>query len=63
MAPILTRLHADHGSRIRFLTVAFDRNPRRIRAFKEEEKHAWAYLIGSQEVIHAYELHGVPVFT
>lgn len=62
MAPILTRLHAEYGKRIQFLTVAFNRNPRRVRAFAEREKHPWPYLMGGQETIDAYRLEGVPTF-
>jgi thiol-disulfide isomerase/thioredoxin len=62
MAPILTRLHTEYGKRIQFLTVAFDQNSRRVRAFVEREKHAWSYLMGSQETIEAYKLEGVPTF-
>jgi thiol-disulfide isomerase/thioredoxin len=62
MAPILGRLHAAYGKRIQFLTVVFDRNPRRVRTFAEQEKHAWPYLLGSQKTIGAYRLEGVPTF-
>jgi thiol-disulfide isomerase/thioredoxin len=62
MAPVLTRLHSAYGKRIQFLTVTFDRNPSRVRAFVEREKHAWSYLMGSQETIDAYKLEGVPTF-
>jgi hypothetical protein len=62
MAPILTRLHTVYGKRIQFLTVVFDRNPRRVRAFSEREKHPWPYLMGGQETIDAYRLEGVPTF-
>ena len=62
MAPILRRLHAAYEKRIQFLTVTFDRNPRRVRAFVERERHAWSYLMGSQETIDAYKLEGVPTF-
>jgi thiol-disulfide isomerase/thioredoxin len=62
MAPVLTRLHTAYGKRIQFLTVTFDRNPRRVRTFREREKHAWPYLMGSQETIDAYKLEGVPTF-
>jgi thiol-disulfide isomerase/thioredoxin len=62
MAPILARLHAAYGKRIQFLTVAFERNPRRVRVFAEQEKHAWPYLLGNQTTIDAYRLEGVPTF-
>jgi hypothetical protein len=62
MAPVLTRLHAAYRVRLLFLTVAFDRDPRRVRYFVEREKHAWSYLMGSQEIIDAYKLEGVPSF-
>jgi thiol-disulfide isomerase/thioredoxin len=62
MAPILTRLHAEFGKRLQFLTVVFDRNPRRVRAFAEKEMHGWPFLIGNQETIDAYRLEGVPTF-
>jgi hypothetical protein len=62
MAPILTRLHSAYGKRIQFLTVTLDRNPSRVRAFVERERHAWSYLMGSQETIDAYRLEGVPTF-
>jgi thiol-disulfide isomerase/thioredoxin len=62
MAPVLTRLHAEYGKRIQFITVAFDRNPHRVRALMEREKHSWPYLIGNQETIDAYRLEGVPTF-
>jgi len=62
MAPILTRLHAAYGKRIQFLTVAFDKNVQRIHRFVTTEKHSWPYLVGSQEIINAYRLEGVPTF-
>ena len=62
LAPVLTRLHAAYGIRLQFLTVAFDRGPRRVREFAEREKHAWSYLMGNQETIDAYKLEGVPTF-
>jgi thiol-disulfide isomerase/thioredoxin len=62
MAPVLTRLHAAYGIRLQFLTVALDRDPRRVRKFVEREKHAWSFLMGSQETIDAYKLEGVPTF-
>jgi thiol-disulfide isomerase/thioredoxin len=61
-APILARLHATYGTRVQFLTVAFDRDARRVRAFAQREKHSWPYLMGTQEVIDAYHLEGVPIF-
>ena len=62
MAPILTRLYADYGKRIQFLTVAFDRDAGRVRSFRRLEMHPWPYLMGTQEVIKAYRLEGVPTF-
>jgi thiol-disulfide isomerase/thioredoxin len=62
MAPILTRLHGVFHSRVQFLTIAFDRSPRRLRDFAANEKHTWPYLWGNQEVINAYRLEGVPTF-
>jgi thiol-disulfide isomerase/thioredoxin len=62
MASVLTRLHTAYGKRVQFLTVTFDKNPRRVRAFAEKEKHGWPYLIGNQETIDAYKLEGVPTF-
>jgi hypothetical protein len=53
---------AAYGKRIQFLTVAFERNPRRVRVFAEQEKHAWPYLLGNQTTIDAYRLEGVPTF-
>jgi len=62
MGPVLARLHAVYGDRVNFLTVAFDRDARRVRAFAQREKHSWPYLMGTQEVIDAYHLEGVPIF-
>jgi thiol-disulfide isomerase/thioredoxin len=64
MAPILTRLHDAYGTRVQFLTVAFDsrRNTRRVRAFAEHHRHGWPYLMGSQDVVRVYGLEGVPAF-
>lgn len=64
MAPILTRLHMAYGARVQFLTVAFERrgDPRRVRAFAERHRHVWPYLMGTQEVVRAYRLGGVPTF-
>jgi len=64
MAPILTRLHDAYGTRVQFLTVAFDsrRNTRRVRAFAEHHRHGWPYLLGSQDVVRVYGLEGVPSF-
>ena len=62
MGPVLARLHATYGTRVQFLTVAFDRDARRVRAFAEREKHSWPYLMGTQEVFDAYHLEGVPIF-
>ncbi len=64
MAPILTRLHIAYGARVQFLTVAYERrnDPRRVRAFAERHRHVWPYLMGTQEVVRAYRLEGVPTF-
>jgi thiol-disulfide isomerase/thioredoxin len=64
MAPILTRLHIAYGARVQFLTVAFERrgDARRVRAFAERHRHVWPYLIGTQEIVRAYRLEGVPTF-
>ena len=62
MAPILTRLHAAYGERVQFLTVAFDKNVQRIQSFVAREKHAWPYLVGSQDIRNAYRVEGVPTF-
>lgn len=64
MAPILTRLYGAYGSRVQFLTVAFERrrDPRRVRTFAEKHRHIWPYLMGSQDVVRAYRLEGVPSF-
>jgi thiol-disulfide isomerase/thioredoxin len=62
MAPVLTRLHARYGDRVQFVTVAFDKNVSRVQRFAASEKHGWPYLLGSQDVISAYRLEGVPTF-
>jgi len=62
MAPILTRAHAAYGEKIQFLTVAFDKSIQRIRRFAHSEKHPWPYLVGTQRIIEAYRLEGVPTF-
>ncbi|MCX5734859.1 MAG: TlpA disulfide reductase family protein [candidate division NC10 bacterium] len=62
MAPILTRLQAAYGERVQFLTMAFDKNVQRIQGFVAREKHAWPYLVGSQDIVNAYRLEGVPTF-
>ena len=64
MAPILTRLHAVYGTRVQFLTVAFEsRNDRRrVRQFAEHHKHPWLYLMGNMDVGRAYRVEGVPSF-
>jgi thiol-disulfide isomerase/thioredoxin len=62
MAPILTRLHAAYAGRVQFVTVAFDRDPTRVQRFAKQEKHGWPYLMGTQQVIDAYRLEGVPTF-
>ena len=35
MAPILTRVHTVYGERVQFLTVAFDKNARRVQQFAQ----------------------------
>jgi thiol-disulfide isomerase/thioredoxin len=64
MAPVLTRLHAAYGARVRFLTVAFDgrNDPRRVRRFVERYTHSWPYLMGNMDVARAYRVDGVPSF-
>jgi len=62
MAPILTRLHVSYGNRVQFLSVAFDKNPKRVQRFAQAEKHTWPYLMGNQQIIDAYRLEGVPMF-
>lgn len=61
-APVLTRLHAAFGKRIQFLTVAFDSNPRRVRGFAQQEKHAWPFRMGNEQTLSAFRLEGVPTF-
>jgi len=62
MAPVLTRLHAQYRDRVQFVTVAFDKSVPRVQRFAASEKHGWPYLLGSQDVINAYRLDGVPTF-
>jgi thiol-disulfide isomerase/thioredoxin len=64
MAPILTRLHAAYGTRVRFLTVAFEsrNDPRRVRRFVERHMHSWPYLMGNMDVARPYRVDGVPSF-
>ena len=62
MAPILGRVHAVYGDKVQFLTVAFDKNVRLVQQFVQQEKHAWPYLLGTQQIITAYRLEGVPAF-
>jgi thiol-disulfide isomerase/thioredoxin len=62
MAPVLTRLHARYRDRVQFVTVAFDKSVPRIQQFAALEKHGWPYLLGSQDVVNAYRLEGVPTF-
>jgi len=62
MAPVLTRLHEHYGSRIFFVTVAFDRRAMRVRAFAEVQGHSWRYLLGNDQTARAYALEGVPTF-
>jgi thiol-disulfide isomerase/thioredoxin len=62
MAPILTRTHATYADRVQFLTVVFDPDAKRIQKYAEAEKHTWPYLVGTQPIIDAYKLQGVPTF-
>jgi len=62
MAPILTRVHPVYGTKVQFLTVAFDKSARRMQQFALLEKHTWPYLMGTQAIIDAYKLEGVPTF-
>jgi thiol-disulfide isomerase/thioredoxin len=62
MAPVLTRLHEVYGSRVVFLTVAFDRHAARVKAFAQVQGHPWCYLLGKDETARAYALEGVPTF-
>lgn len=62
MAPILTRVHTVYGDKVQFLTVAFDKNVSRVQRFSQLEKHTWPYLMGTQQIINAYKLEGVPTF-
>ena len=60
MAPVLHRAHAAYGDRVQFLTVVFDPDAKRIQQFAAAEKHTWPYLVGTQPLINAYKLKGVP---
>jgi thiol-disulfide isomerase/thioredoxin len=60
MAPILGRIHATYGDRVQFLTVVFDPDAKRIQKYAQKEKHTWPYLVGTQPIIDAYTLQGVP---
>ena len=62
MAPVLTRLHEVYGSRVVFLTVAFDRHAARVKAFAQVQGHPWCYLLGNDATARAYALEGVPTF-
>jgi len=62
MAPVLTRLHEVYGSRVVFLTVAFDRHAARVKAFAQVQGHPWCYLLGNDATVRAYALEGVPTF-
>jgi thiol-disulfide isomerase/thioredoxin len=62
MAPILGRVHKIYGDRVQFLTVAYDKSAKRIQQFAQLEKHVWPYLLGTQEIVNAYRLEGVPTF-
>ncbi len=63
-APVLRALHAEYGARVQFLTVAFENSGKtdRVRAFAQRHQHPWPYLLGSDGVIQAYRLEGVPTF-
>jgi len=64
MALVLTGLHAEYGSRVKFLTVAFDNSGKigRIQTFVRRHQHPWPYLLGGEDLIRAYRLEGVPTF-
>jgi thiol-disulfide isomerase/thioredoxin len=62
MAPILGRAHTVYGDKVQFLTVAYDKNVQRVQRFAQAEKHAWPYLMGTQQISKAYKLDGVPTF-
>jgi thiol-disulfide isomerase/thioredoxin len=62
MAPMLGRVHAVYGDKVQFLTVAFDRDVKRVQRFAQAEKHAWPYLMATQQISKAYKLDGVPTF-
>ena len=62
MALVLTRLHEVYGTRVSFLTVAFDRRATRVKAFVQIHGHPWCYLLGNDETARAYALEGVPTF-
>jgi thiol-disulfide isomerase/thioredoxin len=62
MAPILGRVHAVYGDKVQFLTVAFDKDVKRVQRFAQAEKHAWPYLMATQQIGKAYKLDGVPTF-
>ncbi len=62
MAPILGRVHAVYGDKVQFLTVVFDRDVKRVQRFAQAEKHAWPYLMATQQIGKAYKLDGVPTF-
>jgi thiol-disulfide isomerase/thioredoxin len=62
MGPVLTRLHKLFGTRVLFLTVAFDRRSARVKSFAQQHDHPWCYLVGDDETARAYALEGVPTF-
>jgi thiol-disulfide isomerase/thioredoxin len=62
MASVLTRLHEVYGTRVSFLTVAFDRYATRVKAFAQVHGHPWCYLLGNDHTASAYALEGVPTF-
>ena len=62
MVPILTRVHTTYGTKVQFLTVAFDKSARRMQQFARLEKHGWPYLMGTQPITDSYRLEGVPTF-
>jgi thiol-disulfide isomerase/thioredoxin len=62
MAPVLTRLHGVYGTRVSFLTVAFDRRATWVKTFAQIHGHPWCYLLGNDDTVRAYALEGVPTF-
>lgn len=62
MAPVLRQLHDVYGTRVAFLTVAFDRRATQVKAFARIHNHPWCYLLGDDNTARAYALEGVPTF-